>query len=67
LVVLDDISAYLSQENPIVKDYLWLIPFTGLCMFIFDILCMDEYMHLFFGNFIKEVNSALSFYIENFY
>jgi hypothetical protein len=25
------------RENPIVKDYLWLIPFTGLCMAYFEI------------------------------
>jgi Na+-driven multidrug efflux pump len=31
------ISAFLSRENPIVKDYLWLIPFTGLCMAYFEI------------------------------
>jgi hypothetical protein len=31
------ISAFLSRENPIVKDYLWLIPFTGLCMVYFEI------------------------------
>jgi hypothetical protein len=30
------ISAFL-RENPIVKDYLWLIPFTGLCMAYFEI------------------------------
>jgi Na+-driven multidrug efflux pump len=34
------ISAFLSRENPIVKDYLWLIPFTGLCILFRNILCM---------------------------
>jgi hypothetical protein len=26
LVVFDEIATYLSKENPIVKEYLWLIP-----------------------------------------
>ncbi|MFT5242765.1 MAG: O-antigen/teichoic acid export membrane protein, partial [Psychroserpens sp.] len=48
---------YLSQKNPIVKDYLWLIPFTGLCMAYFEIFYAwaRVHMHSVFGNFIKEV------------
>jgi O-antigen/teichoic acid export membrane protein len=51
------ISAFLSRENPIVKDYLWLIPFTGLCMAYFEIFYAwaRVNMHSVFGNFIKEV------------
>jgi O-antigen/teichoic acid export membrane protein len=53
----DQISAYLSQENPIVREYLWLIPFTGLCMAYFEIFYAwtRVHMHSVFGNFIKEV------------
>lgn len=51
------ISDFLSKENPIVKDYLWLIPFTGLCMAYFEIFYAwaRVHMHSVFGNFIKEV------------
>jgi O-antigen/teichoic acid export membrane protein len=57
LYFFDDISIYLSQKNPIVKDYLWLIPFTGLCMAYFEIFYAwaRVHMHSVFGNFIKEV------------
>lgn len=57
LYFFDDISIYLSQRNPIVKDYLWLIPFTGLCMAYFEIFYAwaRVHMHSVFGNFIKEV------------
>ncbi len=57
LYFFDDISTYLSQKNPIVKDYLWLIPFTGLCMAYFEIFYAwaRVHMHSVFGNFIKEV------------
>lgn len=53
----DEIAAYLSKENPIVKEYLWLIPFTGLCMAYFEIFYAwaRVHMHSVFGNFIKEV------------
>jgi O-antigen/teichoic acid export membrane protein len=57
LYFFDDIANYLSQKNPIVKDYLWLIPFTGLCMAYFEIFYAwaRVHMHSVFGNFIKEV------------
>lgn len=53
----DEIALYLSRENPIVKEYLWLIPFTGLCMAYFEIFYAwaRVHMHSVFGNFIKEV------------
>lgn len=57
LFFYSDISDFLSKENPIVKDYLWLIPFTGLCMAYFEIFYAWSrvHMHSVFGNFIKEV------------
>ncbi|WP_367771264.1 oligosaccharide flippase family protein [Flavobacterium sp. WC2421] len=57
LFFYSDISEFLSKENPIVKEYLWLIPFTGLCMAYFEIFYAwaRVHMHSVFGNFIKEV------------
>jgi len=57
LLFFSDISEFLSRKNPIVKDYLWLIPFTGLCMAYFEIFYAwaRVHMHSVFGNFIKEV------------
>jgi O-antigen/teichoic acid export membrane protein len=56
-IFFDEIAAYLSKENPIVKNYLWLVPFTGLCMAYFEIFYAWSrvHMHSVFGNFIKEV------------
>jgi O-antigen/teichoic acid export membrane protein len=56
-VFFDEIATYLSRENPIVKDFLWLVPFTGLCMAYFEIFYAwaRVHMHSVFGNFIKEV------------
>ena len=61
LFFYNDISEFLSRENPIVKDYLWLIPFTGLCMAYFEIFYAwaRVHMHSVFGNFIKEVGLRL--------
>ncbi|GEC72167.1 Membrane protein involved in the export of O-antigen and teichoic acid [Flavobacterium flevense] len=56
-----DISDYLSKVNPIVKDFLWLIPFIGICMAYFEIFYAwaRVQMHSVFGNFIKEVGLRL--------
>ncbi|RVT71379.1 lipopolysaccharide biosynthesis protein [Flavobacterium sufflavum] len=61
LIFYNDISAYLSKVNPIVKDFLWLIPFIGLCMAYFEIFYAwaRVQMHSVFGNFIKEVGLRL--------
>lgn len=52
-----DISDYLSKVNPIVKEFLWFIPFIGICMAYFEIFYAwaRVHMHSVFGNFIKEV------------
>lgn len=57
----DDIADYLSKENKIVKSYLWIIPFIGLCMAYFEIFYAwaRVQMHSVFGNFIKEVGLRL--------
>lgn len=57
----EPISLYLSKENPVVKDYLWLIPFIGLSMAYFEIFYAwaRVHMHSVFGNFVKEVGLRL--------
>lgn len=53
----DDILIFLSKKNIIVKKFIWLIPFIGLCMAYFEIFYawLRVHMHSVFGNFIKEV------------
>ncbi|PBJ12341.1 oligosaccharide flippase family protein [Flavobacterium sp. ACN6] len=57
LVFYDEILFFLSKKNAIVKSYIWLIPFIGLCMAYFEIFYawLRVNMHSVFGNFIKEV------------
>ena len=61
LFFFEPIALYLSKENPVVKDYLWLIPFIGLSMAYFEIFYAwaRVHMHSVFGNFIKEVGLRL--------
>lgn len=61
LFFFEPISAYLSKENPVVKDYLWLIPLIGLSMAYFEIFYAwaRVHMHSVFGNFVKEVGLRL--------
>jgi O-antigen/teichoic acid export membrane protein len=51
------IAILLSEENPIVYDYIWQIPVIGLCMGYFEIFYAWVKVHLqsVLGNFIKEV------------
>ena len=53
----DEILFFLSKKNEIVKSFIWLIPFIGLCMAYFEIFYawLRVHMHSVFGNFIKEV------------
>ena len=62
----DEIVFFLSKKNLIVKKYIWLIPFIGLCMAYFEIFYawLRIHMHSVFGNFIKEVGLRLfSFFL----
>mgnify|MGYP000072320298 FL=1 len=61
LFFFDTITVFLSKENPVVKDFIWLIPFIGLCMAYFEIFYAwaRVHMHSVFGNFIKEVGLRL--------
>ncbi|HBI02166.1 MAG TPA: oligosaccharide flippase family protein [Flavobacterium sp.] len=47
----------LSQKNPIIHDYVWMIPVIGLFMGYFEIFYAWVKVHLksVFGNFVKEV------------
>mgnify|MGYP000358376646 FL=1 len=56
-----DIVSFLTKKNPIVKEYIFLIPFMGLCMAYFEIFYAwaRVHMHSVFGNFIKEVGLRL--------
>lgn len=51
------IALWLSDENPIIYDYVWLIPVIGLCMGYFEIFYAWVKVHMksVFGNFVKEV------------
>ncbi|WP_338407709.1 polysaccharide biosynthesis C-terminal domain-containing protein [uncultured Flavobacterium sp.] len=57
LFFYDEILFFLSKKNKIVKSFIWLIPFIGLCMAYFEIFYawLRVHMHSVFGNFIKEV------------
>ncbi len=57
LFFYDDILAFVSKKNAVVREYIWLIPFIGLCMAYFEIFYAwaRVHMHSVFGNFIKEV------------
>ena len=62
----DEIVFFLYKKNIIVKNYIWLIPFIGLCMAYFEIFYawLRVHMHSVFGNFIKEVGLRLfSFFL----
>nr|WP_315196653.1 polysaccharide biosynthesis C-terminal domain-containing protein [uncultured Flavobacterium sp.] len=61
LFFYDEILVFLSKKNSVVKDYVWLIPFTALCMAYFEIFYawLRVHMHSIFGNFVKEVGLRL--------
>lgn len=51
------IAAQLSIENPIIYDYVWLIPLIGLCMGYFEIFYAWAKVHLqsVYGSFVREI------------
>ncbi len=53
----DVIAARLAVKNPIIYNYVWLIPLIGLSMGYFEIFYAWVKVHMksVFGNFIKEV------------
>lgn len=61
-VFFDEILIFLSKKNGVVKAYIWLIPFIGICMAYFEIFYawLRVHMHSVFGNFIKEVGLRLA-------
>jgi O-antigen/teichoic acid export membrane protein len=60
-IFFDDILFFVSKKNPVVKDFIWLIPFIGICMAYFEIFYawLRVHMHSVFGNFVKEVGLRL--------
>jgi O-antigen/teichoic acid export membrane protein len=61
LFFYDEISLFVTKKNPIVNEFIYLIPFIGLCMAYFEIFYAwaRVHMHSVFGNFIKEVGLRL--------
>lgn len=61
LFFYDDISFFITKKNPIVKEFVYLIPFIGICMAYFEIFYAwaRVHMHSVFGNFMKEVGLRL--------
>lgn len=53
----DAIAIALSAENPIIYNYVWLIPIIGLCMGYFEIFYAWVKVHYrsVAGNFLKEI------------
>lgn len=53
----EQIAAALSVVNPIIYDYVWLIPITALCMGYFEIFYAWLKVHMLsvFGSFVKEI------------
>lgn len=56
-VAHDAIGNFLSNENPIVKEYVWYIFIIALSMAYFEIFYAWARVHLksVFGNFMKEI------------
>ncbi|HEU0136170.1 MAG TPA: polysaccharide biosynthesis C-terminal domain-containing protein [Flavobacterium sp.] len=56
-VFYQKLAATLSAENPIIKDYVWMIPVIGLCMGYFEIFYAWAKVHMLsvFGTFVKEI------------
>jgi len=57
----DDITDFVSKQNPVVREFMLLIPFVGICMAYFEIFYAwaRVHMHSVFGNFVKEVGLRL--------
>ena len=53
----ESIGSFLSQKNPIVKDYVWYIFFIGMAMAYFEVFYAWARVHMksVFGNFMKEI------------
>ncbi|HEX8269024.1 MAG TPA: oligosaccharide flippase family protein [Flavobacterium sp.] len=53
----EQIADFLSEENPIIHDFVWLIPVIGLLMGYFEIFYAWVKVHMLsvYGSFLKEV------------
>src|SRR5690606_15502293 len=56
-IFYEQIANSLSEKNPIIYDYVWLVPIIGLAMGYFEIFYawVKVQMQSVYGNFIKEV------------
>ncbi len=56
-IAFDVISNFLSETNPIIKDYVWLIFVTAIAFSYFEVFYSWTKVHMnsVFGNFMKEV------------
>ena len=56
-VFYGQIATALSTENPIIYDYVWLIPVIALCMGYFEVFYAWVKVHLksVYGSFIREI------------
>lgn len=56
-VFYEQIAGSLSERNPIIYGYIWLIPIIGLAMGYFEIFYawVKVHMQSVYGNFIKEI------------
>lgn len=56
-VAFEIISSFLSETNPIIKDYVWLIYVAAIAFSYFEVFYSWTKVHMnsVFGNFMKEV------------
>lgn len=56
-IAFDAIANWLSDENPVIKDYIWLIYIAGISFAYFELFYSwtKVQMQSVFGNFMKEV------------
>jgi O-antigen/teichoic acid export membrane protein len=53
----ENIVAFESQKNPLIRNYVWQVPIIGLCMGYFEIFyaLVKANLKSVIGNFIKEI------------
>ncbi len=53
----ETIATFLSRKNPIIYNYVWIIPIVGFCMAYFEIFYawVKAHYQSVFGSFVKEI------------
>lgn len=56
-----EIAQLITSENPILENYVWIIPWVGLCMAYFEIFYAWVKVHYraVFGSFVREIGLRL--------